>query len=199
MFVISQDYRISVSASIPTPEQRPKFVFETWKELDDIIRDLPGVRAVALWNNLPGVTPILTPKFRNRSTAVERIWNKLRDLYPNSIPQTVSVDPTPETAITEDVPKSKTAVKQAAKPVAKSPKKRGVSWAAELEAELRKKFNPGDTFELSDVYKLVPIFQRRRPDNHHVAARLRTTLAQDLRGKGAVKTTGKGKYRIMAA
>lgn len=174
------------------------------KDLKALIEEAPGSFAVKLWNQLPGVTPILTPKFRNRATAVERIWNKLAELYPDAI-------------LPEDMPKKKqrggyarkrTAARADKRPgkVAKNPRKAlakasrvlpngGKSaWAQELTEALRKRFNPGQEFSLEDVYKLIPAFQRRHKENHHIAARLRTTLAQDLRGQGIVKAA-KGKQR----
>jgi Dam-replacing HTH domain len=166
-------------------------------DLEVHINVQPGEYAVSLWNSLPGVVPITTKKFRNRATAVERIWKKLTELWPDAVPES-------ERVTTEDVPKLKAKTKprhQAAKKTTKPKterKSREGGWAAELEAELRKHYNPGDAFELADVYKLIPVFQRRHKENHHVAARLRTTLAQDLRGKGIVKQTGKGKYRMGA-
>lgn len=180
-------------------------------ELAALIGAKPGEWAVRLWNQLPGVTPIHTPpgeptaKFRNKQTAVERIWQKLCELYPDAV-------------ASEDMPKAKTHAKTVShaaphrartRKVASHPKSskgktreagtkngRKSAWAEELTEALRKQFNPGDTFELQDVYKLIPQFQRRHKENHHVAARLRTTLAQDLRGAGIVKTTAKGKYRM---
>lgn len=165
------------------------------KELEQVIQAHPGEWAVKLWNNLPGVTLIHTPpgeripKFRNRATATERIWAKLCELYPDAI-------------LPEDMPKKKLkpATNQPARK--KGTKARAVhfggksNWAEELTAELQKRFKPGEDFELADVYKLISAFQRRHKENHHVAARLRTTLAQDLRGRGIVKALSKGKYRM---
>lgn len=162
--------------------------FNTWNDLDTIIHDAPGERAVAIWNNLPGVTPITTKKFRNRSTAVERIWNKLAELFPGELPVIVPDDP----------PMPQTKAKTQTKSKAVAPKAVKGGWAADLAFELRKRFQPGDAFTLEDVYKLIPAFQRRHKDNHHVAARLRTTLARELRGKGIVKAISRGKYKMVA-
>lgn len=180
-------------------------------ELAALIGAKPGEWAVKLWNQLPGVTPIHTPpgeptaKFRNKQTAVDRIWAKLCELYPDAVNS-------------EDMPKAKTHAKTVFRAASHRGRTRKASshpksskgktretgtkngrksrWAEELTEALRKQFNPGDSFELHDVYKLIPQFQRRHKENHHVAARLRTTLAQDLRGAGIVKTNGKGKYRM---
>lgn len=56
------------------------------EDLATLIQAKPGEWSVTLWNHLPGVTPINTPKFRNRSTAIDRIWGKLCELYPDAVP-----------------------------------------------------------------------------------------------------------------
>jgi len=38
----------------------------------------PGVRLVAIWNTLPGVTPV--KKFTNQKTAMRRIWARIQSL-----------------------------------------------------------------------------------------------------------------------
>src|ERR1700683_2426459 len=40
--------------------------------------DWPTVRLIEIWNSLPGATPVT--KFRDRKTAVSRIWNALQSL-----------------------------------------------------------------------------------------------------------------------
>ena len=175
-------------------------------ELAALIDAKPGEWAVRLWNQLPGVTPIHTPpgestaKFRNKQTAAERIWQKLCELYPDAV-------------ASEDMPKkqkvrgsrgdsgtAKSRHRRAGTGRGPRPAKNGRKsrWAEELTEALRKQFNPGDSFELQDVYKLIPQFQRRHPENKHIAARLRATLAQDLRGSGVVKSSAKGKYKLAA-
>lgn len=204
MFTIDSENNITAHPFDPeTKDQIPLDgvqSFETAAQLSDILYSSPGERAVEIWNSLPGVVPITSKKFRNRATAIDRIWKKLTEQWPDAIP--------PESrATTEDVPKPKAVTKtkpkhQAAKKTAKPKaerKPREGGWATELEAELRKQFQPGDTFALADIYKLIPAFQRRHKENHHIAARLRTTLAQDLRAKSIVKQTGKGKYQMKAA
>ena len=208
MFTIDPEgYIASHHSSVTTVDQTGgKRPFWTASMLSDIIHEKPGEFAVSLWNQLPGVVPITTPKFRNKSTAVERIWKKLAELYPDAI-------------VAEEMPKAKesngsretrpkhnrtTEASKGLRTTSKatpndSPKKRGSksSWAEELTGELRKRYKPGQDFTLPDVYKLIPAFERRHKENQHIAARLRTTLAQDLRGNGIVKTLGKGKYRLV--
>ena len=174
----------------------------TQAELAALIGAKPGEWAVKLWNQLPGVTPIHTPpgepsaKFRNKQTAVERIWNKLAELYPDAILESDMPKAKEQNENPKRRSKHRARTPKAGKTTAKAENGRKVWWAEELTAELRKRFDSGVEFELSDVYKLIPTFQRRHKENHHIAARLRTTLAQDLRGEGVVKSIGKGKYRM---
>lgn len=179
------------------------------KGLGAIIQAHPGEWSVMLWNHLPGVTPINTPKFRNRSTAIERIWGKLCELYPDAVPSEEM--PKAKVRRAAIVPKAPSHSKRAANPPRDSKTRqstprqtvnsngRASAWATELTEALRKRFNPGEDFALEDVYKLIPVFQRRHKENHHIAARLRTTLAQDLRGQGVVKSLKRGQYRMLSA
>jgi hypothetical protein len=213
MFTIDSDAHVSSypGGSVANPEDSGTYI-HTQVELAALISTKPGEWSVALWNQLPGVIQVHTPpgekaaKFRNKQTATERIWNKLCELYPDAI-------------LESDMPKKETRLGKVLKgtiavsPAKVAPRKDGTfkaprlksdgtgrksAWAEELTEELRKRFKAGDDFALSDVYKLIPAFQRRHKENHHVAARLRTTLAQDLRGNGIVKSLSKGKYRLMA-
>jgi len=215
MFTIDSEARIMVYLGEAVPEDDGTYI-HTRTELAALISAKPGEWSVQLWNHLPGVTPILTPKFRNKQTAVERIWAKLAELYPDAI-------------LESDMPKKRGHAVPTQRPAervrrvgadvrgrgqattsgrnsgsgehtnGKNGGKNGTrksAWAEELTEALRKRFRPGDSFELQDVYKWIPQFQRRHQENHHIAARLRTTLAQDLRGTGIVKSVSKGKYRM---
>jgi hypothetical protein len=46
--------------------------------LATLAADWPTVRLIEIWNSLPGATPVT--KFRDRKTAVSRIWNALQSL-----------------------------------------------------------------------------------------------------------------------
>jgi hypothetical protein len=48
------------------------------KELAELVAGWPGERLVAIWNSLPGVTPV--KKFKDRTTAITRIWKSIQDL-----------------------------------------------------------------------------------------------------------------------
>lgn len=185
-------------------------------DLSYVIATHPGEWSVRLWNQLPGVTPIHTPpgektvKFRNKATAVERIWSKLCELYPDAVNSEDMPKVKERHASTNKKAASPGRVKRHTAATATNSRSAGrnqnhagngrkSAWAEELTTELRKRFNPGQEFALSDVYKLIPGFQRRHPENKHVAARLRATVAQDLRGAGIVKSLKRGLYRMVAA
>lgn len=216
MFTIDSEARVIArpKEQIAVDQSQGKEPFFDASMLSDILYRHPGEWAVKLWNQLPGVTPIHTPpgeptaKFRNKQTAIDRIWAKLCELYPDAVNS-------------EDMPKKRNPNAKAAKAstnprilpkgpsASHSRRNQGTAtrngngrksrWAEELTEALRKQFNPGDSFELQDVYKMIPQFQRRHPENKHIAARLRATLAQDLRGSGIVKSSAKGKYKLAAA
>ena len=211
MFIIDQDNNITyfpgfgrgnITAEDMSQIPDGALAFDTPKQLSDILHHSPGSRAVAIWNQLPGVVPIQTPKFRNRSTAVERIWKKLTELFPETAGRVT----------TEDVPK-KTKPTRKPKAEAKTKGKRGIArhrlqensprkpresaWATQLHEQLAKTMKPGQEFGLAEVYAMVPHFRKLHRENHHLEARLRTTLSQDLCGSGKVKWLGKGKYRLV--
>jgi hypothetical protein len=49
--------------------------FASQKELAELATGWPAERLVAIWNSLPGVTPV--KKFKDRTTAATRIWMTL--------------------------------------------------------------------------------------------------------------------------
>jgi hypothetical protein len=61
----------------PTREAE-KFTSE--KELSKLAAEWPTRRLVEIWNGMPGVRRIA--KFRDRKTAVRRVWNKAQELRP---------------------------------------------------------------------------------------------------------------------
>src|SRR5947209_2063706 len=50
--------------------------FRSEAELAEVAGTWPAARLVAIWNSLPGVTPL--KRFQNRKTAVTRIWKALQ-------------------------------------------------------------------------------------------------------------------------
>jgi hypothetical protein len=215
MFTIDSEARVTPYSGSEAAAEDDGVQVHNRLDLDCVISGKPGEWAVMLWNQLPGVTPIHTPpgepaaKFRNKQTAVERIWKKLCEIYPAAVVQRATIEDVPkETKLARAIKGAKSVSPEKVAPRKNSTFKapgngagRKSAWAEELTEELRKRFKPGEDFELADVYKLIPAFQRRHKENHHIAARLRTTLAQDLRGNGIVKSvgSGRGKYRMLAA
>jgi hypothetical protein len=65
--------------------------FRNEAELAKLAGDWPGARLIEIWNSLPEVTPV--KKFKDRATAVSRIWRALQSL--GEQPETV-VARTPE-------------------------------------------------------------------------------------------------------
>ena len=98
----------------------------------------PGNRLVDVWNSLPGVTPV--KKFKDRGTAVKRIWNALQHLgeavaaihggVENTPIQAATATPaapqTPDVAPKAKGSKTKaSAVKEAPKPAVKASAREG--------------------------------------------------------------------------
>ena len=62
--------------------------------LAKLATDWPTSRLVDIWNSLPGVNPV--KKFKDRQTAVSRIWKALQTLG-EATPAAAAEEPTPET------------------------------------------------------------------------------------------------------
>jgi hypothetical protein len=54
--------------------------FATEKEFSSIASQWPMVRLVAIWNKLPGISTV--QRFKDRNTAIRRIWSALQVLVP---------------------------------------------------------------------------------------------------------------------
>ena len=54
--------------------------FQMEQELGALAATWPGNRLVEIWNKLKGVTPIA--KFKDRKTALTRIWNAIQQIEP---------------------------------------------------------------------------------------------------------------------
>jgi Protein of unknown function (DUF3489) len=52
--------------------------FTTTQELAGLAANWPTPRLIEIWNGIPGVTPVT--KFKDRKTAVTRIWNAIQSL-----------------------------------------------------------------------------------------------------------------------
>ena len=77
--------------------------FRSESGLNKLAADWPAARLVEIWNSLPGVSPV--KKFKDRQTAVSRIWKALQSLG-QSPSETAPADepaPVPEAATTTPV------------------------------------------------------------------------------------------------
>jgi hypothetical protein len=87
-FTIDNDNNITAHG---TPEEAaaatatPFDSFSSQQELAELAKTWPAERLVAIWNSLPGVTP--TKKFKDRKTAVRRIWERIQGLGAPEQPQ----------------------------------------------------------------------------------------------------------------
>jgi hypothetical protein len=62
----------AVSAHAVAPAKQPKGRVVICSSAEIEASDLTAARLVAIWNALPGVTPI--SKFKDRKTAARRLW-----------------------------------------------------------------------------------------------------------------------------
>lgn len=83
-FVIDGDNNITACNDATAPSSAELKVseqsFGTEKELATLAAKWPGARLIAIWNNLPGVTPV--KKFTDCKKAVARIWKSIQSLTP---------------------------------------------------------------------------------------------------------------------
>src|SRR5437762_1272152 len=88
-FTIDTDNNISAFA---TPEEAaattttPFDTFASQKELASLIAKWPADRLVAIWNSLPGVTPVKS--FKNAKAAAGKIWERIQSLGETAKPKT---------------------------------------------------------------------------------------------------------------
>ncbi len=78
-FLITPENQIvTISNTTQTPEGGT--AFDSEQQLVEVTSDWPVSRLVEVWNGLPGVTAIR--KFKDRATAVSRIWKQAQSLPP---------------------------------------------------------------------------------------------------------------------
>ena len=83
IFVIDPANSVRAFASSEAARQcRDGTQFATEKDFAAVSRDWPMLRLIAIWNKLPGATPVR--KFRDRGTALRRIWAALQDVVPGA-------------------------------------------------------------------------------------------------------------------
>jgi hypothetical protein len=119
-FTIDNENNISVfatqeEAAAATATQFDSFASQ--QELADLASQWPAERLQAVWNSLPGVTPV--KKFTDRKTAISRIWARLQGLGEPVAPKTNAPATTP-VGIPAATPATTPVGKPAAKPEAKA-------------------------------------------------------------------------------
>ena len=97
IFTIDEQNNITAHA---TPEEAagaiatPSDSFSSQKELAELVTDWPAERLVVIWNSLPGVAP--TKKFKDRKTAVSRMWERIQNLGEAAKPKAEAAKPKEE-------------------------------------------------------------------------------------------------------
>lgn len=71
-----RDHHVTVTTTVPTPVPADTIVLQSIKNLD--ARRFPTSRLIAIWNALPGATPIR--RFTDRKAAVKRVWTAFEGL-----------------------------------------------------------------------------------------------------------------------
>lgn len=79
--------REAVEANLPPGGA---FVFTSGAGLQTWLKQFPAAATVEVWNSITGVKPVR--KFKDRATAVNRIWSAIQSLEP-AAPQTAHVAP----------------------------------------------------------------------------------------------------------
>ena len=84
-FTIDSDDNINVFSSAEEAGQTAGVeLFHSLDELMPLAERWPAIRLVEIWNSLPGVKPV--KKFKDRKTAVARIWMAIQRLQPGGAP-----------------------------------------------------------------------------------------------------------------
>src|ERR1035438_200625 len=77
--------------------------FRSEAQLAKLAANWPASRLVEIWNSLPGETPVR--KFKDRATAVSRIWKALQSLG-QAAPAAEGPAPVPEAAPAAELPET---------------------------------------------------------------------------------------------
>jgi hypothetical protein len=78
-FTIDAENNITIYGSAKEPDALPNSErFNNEAALAKLAANWPAARLAEIWNSLPGETPVR--KFKDRATAVSRIWNAIQSL-----------------------------------------------------------------------------------------------------------------------
>ena len=78
-FLITPENRMVTISNTGAPPEGGT-AFDSEQQLAEVTSDWPASRLVEIWNGLPGVTAIR--KFKDRATALSRIWKQAQSLPP---------------------------------------------------------------------------------------------------------------------
>src|SRR4051795_6063508 len=120
-FTIDSDNNISAFATPAEAAATTTTPFDTFaseKELASMIAKWPADRQVAIWNSLPGVTPV--KKFKNAKIAAGQIWERIQSLGETAKPK---AEPKPKAGarVAKDAPAKPKPTKEPT-PAKKAPK-----------------------------------------------------------------------------
>jgi hypothetical protein len=95
---------ITVHGSAKEAEAEPNSErFSSEASLTKLAANWPASRLIGIWNSLPGETPVR--KFKDRATAVSRIWKALQSLG-QAAPAAGEPGPAPEAALVPELPET---------------------------------------------------------------------------------------------
>ncbi len=95
--ITSENQMVTISSTAEAPEGGT--AFDSEQQLAEVTSDWPASRLVEIWNGLPGVTAIR--KFKDRATALSRIWKQAQSLPPFVEPIPVEEVPAQQEAKSE--------------------------------------------------------------------------------------------------
>src|ERR1035437_4467982 len=93
-FTIDNDNNITAFGSTEEAAAATTTPFDSFasqKELAELAAAWPGERLVAIWNSLPGVTPV--KRFKNSNAAANRIWERIQGLGEATKPEAEPTKP----------------------------------------------------------------------------------------------------------
>lgn len=101
-FTLDQEtYNITLHSAVENADVTENAeCFRNEAELAKLAADWPGARLTDIWNRLPGATPV--KKFKDRATAVTRIWRVLQSLGEQT--ETKTPEPTLGTPLAPQTP-----------------------------------------------------------------------------------------------
>jgi Protein of unknown function (DUF3489) len=147
----------------------PFDTFTSQQELAELAAQWPAERLLAIWNSLPGVTPV--KRFTDRKSAICRIWKRIQSLGG-------AAQPAPENATTE----AEAETAEADKPNAAKKAKRGAQSANGAPAKAKATKKASSAKSAPKAKKAAKAREATAPRNGSKTA---TVVALLERAKGA--------------